>query len=595
LLHLQDAKRANAHFATWQKKVSQQAIENGHIATEPIISQFNSDVGDFETSRHKMSSNDEGSNNKSSKLGRKGDPRMHKAVTARLENPNLTLYEALRIGGFNYPDNDDASLIDSEKVTLGQRKNQLSRRLRLARKQNGGDDSSLSGGFWLNGGQSQKTNPQYSLGARALQMKRDADLALDESDFVPVDAGNSVNNMMMEDQFKRPRMAKNHPDFAPLIVPPASFRASGSFDARSHSTQPSSGHAFQGDNKFGPAGNIAGPTGGSGLASGPFFNPLFTNAYSGQHHQPRASAVAVSSLTSTAQAVGLTLEQLALALSSNTTNLAKLVAETKSGESMSKQQDLALSLFETESKALYTKCMLMSGIDMSLAQPGTPTYMAFALKAWQAEGKRLQDMMSSARRESASDLSIGEGGAGADDEEVGDDDDEENEDCSHQSHEHEDLRHAENHRRDRGSIRNENDHDNSNCDAQHVHRLGQCGHKAIIHQPKDGAAHIDFIVNDQVECYMGLDSVPFGRNIDSIWPSKYKCKDVEEPYLKTCLKTLGKNVLGAINTSEAGCSVPKILKLSEINLQDPEWNFDGGDSVDGGVMGLFKLGGDGSS
>ena len=79
-----------------------------------------------------MNGND---NTKSSKLGRKGDPRMHRAVAARLENPEISLFEALQIGGFQYPTNDDSSIMDAEKVTLGQRKNQLSRRLRLARNQ----------------------------------------------------------------------------------------------------------------------------------------------------------------------------------------------------------------------------------------------------------------------------------------------------------------------------------------------------------------------------------------------------------------------------------------------------------------------------
>ena len=67
------------------------------------------------------------------KTGRKGDPRMHRAVAARMENPELSLFEALRIGGFDYAADEDASIMDAEKVTLGQRKNQLSRRLRLAR------------------------------------------------------------------------------------------------------------------------------------------------------------------------------------------------------------------------------------------------------------------------------------------------------------------------------------------------------------------------------------------------------------------------------------------------------------------------------
>ena len=68
---------------------------------------------------------------------------MHKAVAARLANPSLSLYEALCLGGFDYSENDDKSVTDERKVTLGQRKNQLSRRLRLARKQ-GTDENKVS-------------------------------------------------------------------------------------------------------------------------------------------------------------------------------------------------------------------------------------------------------------------------------------------------------------------------------------------------------------------------------------------------------------------------------------------------------------------
>lgn len=65
-------------------------------------------------------------------LGRKGDPRMHKAVAARIANPSLSPYEALRAGGFEYH-GDDSSSLDFENIMLSQRKNQLSRRLRLAK------------------------------------------------------------------------------------------------------------------------------------------------------------------------------------------------------------------------------------------------------------------------------------------------------------------------------------------------------------------------------------------------------------------------------------------------------------------------------
>jgi hypothetical protein len=64
------------------------------------------------------------------KQGRRGDPRMHKAVVARLKNPKLSLSDALKIGGF-----DVSAAEDDQGVTLSQRKNQLSRRLRIFRRQ----------------------------------------------------------------------------------------------------------------------------------------------------------------------------------------------------------------------------------------------------------------------------------------------------------------------------------------------------------------------------------------------------------------------------------------------------------------------------
>ena len=86
------------------------------------------------------------SSGQSINLGRRGDARMHRAVAARLEDPSLSLLEALIAGGFSFPQGTDRSgvsdrnVYDSDNVLLCQRKNQLSRRLRLAKKsqQNGG-------------------------------------------------------------------------------------------------------------------------------------------------------------------------------------------------------------------------------------------------------------------------------------------------------------------------------------------------------------------------------------------------------------------------------------------------------------------------
>jgi hypothetical protein len=66
---------------------------------------------------------------------------MHRALQARLQNPTLSLYNALCEGGFVFfprPGIDpnsatEASLCDSEGILLCQRKNQLSRRLRSIR------------------------------------------------------------------------------------------------------------------------------------------------------------------------------------------------------------------------------------------------------------------------------------------------------------------------------------------------------------------------------------------------------------------------------------------------------------------------------
>lgn len=86
-------------------------------------------------------------------LGRRGDARMHRAVAARLEDPSLSLLEALIAGGFSFPQGtdrtgvSDRNVYDSDNVLLCQRKNQLSRRLRLAKKSHA--QSSMSG---VNGG-----------------------------------------------------------------------------------------------------------------------------------------------------------------------------------------------------------------------------------------------------------------------------------------------------------------------------------------------------------------------------------------------------------------------------------------------------------
>jgi hypothetical protein len=69
------------------------------------------------------------------KSGRKSDPRMDRAVEAKLADPSISLVDALRAGGFDIPSTCDGStpqyvVVDGDNVKITQRKNQLLRRLR---------------------------------------------------------------------------------------------------------------------------------------------------------------------------------------------------------------------------------------------------------------------------------------------------------------------------------------------------------------------------------------------------------------------------------------------------------------------------------
>jgi hypothetical protein len=111
----------------------------------PLADDAGDDAGDgdeniAESESPLPSSKGSAKRSKNSNKGRHGDPRMHRAVAARLLNPELSLLEALLEGGFLFPEGtegsgkSDRNIFDSDGVLLCQRKNQLSRRLRLAKK-----------------------------------------------------------------------------------------------------------------------------------------------------------------------------------------------------------------------------------------------------------------------------------------------------------------------------------------------------------------------------------------------------------------------------------------------------------------------------
>jgi hypothetical protein len=134
----------------------------------------------------------------STKLGRKGDPRMHRAVAARLAEPDMTLLEALRKGGFDFPaeGGQDSTLLDADGVTLGQRKNQLSRRLRLARQQDDEKEriDKINNEFYVNADIDRNFIPPF---------KRDASHLISQEE--DVDLSEEMRNIH--------RLAKYHPQY----------------------------------------------------------------------------------------------------------------------------------------------------------------------------------------------------------------------------------------------------------------------------------------------------------------------------------------------------------------------------------------------
>ena len=541
---------------------------------------------------------------------------MHKAVAARLANPSLSLYEALCIGGFDYSENDDKSVTDERKVTLGQRKNQLSRRLRLARKQ-GADENKASteslnnktgnhngkNGISLSG--KKRAEPKHLSDEHIIALRNELVSSAFNSSNDQSGQGIGDQQQMGNPESKRQRIpvGLGSTTFNPTctMTPATQFLHQGlqMNNLARMGAHPNSYPIMARD-------SLNGSSQAGHFPSSQYFAQQMPNRITDQRYHHGGSAVALSSLTATAQSVGLTLEQLALTLTSNTNSLSKLIAEVRSGDSDLRQERMALDLHKSEVKGLYTKCLLMSGVDAGLAEPNTPTYVKFAMKAWEAEGERLRSLQNTiGQGEGTKNVMIDMSPTIIDvpSTSKASDNDDGNNDSAIVSSDSDGLNqmlndeHAREHNHNHGHSHSEHNeehndsgsgtHDRATCDARHMHRLGDCGHRAIIHQPKDGVPHIDFIVNGQIECYGGNESVSV-KSMDSAWPSKFRCKDLDDCSAKSCAKNCGKSV--ASTSSDWFLPEPKVFKLSEIDTGDNEWTLDTNEDTDDGVMGLFKLG-----
>lgn len=272
-------------------------------------------------------------------VGRKGDPRMHRAVSAKMNDPSLSAYQALRMGGFDYAVDDDSSCLPDDNISLAQRKNQLSRRIRLNKQQ---------------------TEKKSNISLHAVSMSQQAGFGLGE--FVS----------QHSPQLAAQAMPLYGGTGAERLVPS---------DQLSSSSSLSQGFAMQ---------NMGAH--GSGSPQQPPLNPYGSSA--SLSSQPEATTVhmAMASLQIIAQNNGLSLEQLAATLRRNPgllrgASMPLLESEAK------RKQDLALNLYLNESAAHYRRSMLMAGFRPEECEDSTQENLDFCLRAWKAEGERLQQRL----------------------------------------------------------------------------------------------------------------------------------------------------------------------------------------------------------
>jgi hypothetical protein len=578
--------------------------------------------------------------------GRKGDPRMHRAVQARLANPTITLLEALQLGGFDYSsDVNDANVVDSENVTLGQRKNQLSRRLRLATKHNPiavASGSSRSKALSLipveSLGSASMANTNVVMESHVAKLLADVAQASSSS-------GSKRRWVSGHESQQDPRAGVLHTSGI------ASHRTSGgdAISAKDHGTAAAAAaeHAprdissvsdLLSDTKEEQVAVVHSPDSPPSrpAAAAPANRTaVLVSAESSEKTRRRrktcnapndVSAIASLQQTETTASMGPTLDQLALLLRNNnivSETLAPRSSSTAAVPGTTTQYDLAVALLQTEQRASCTKSMLLAGYAPDVAQDEhSPSYMQVALTAWQLEGQRLQSLAKTCHAQSSSGHEVKKSSIQsstrtsngisaardtADDTlKVTPDGRSSSTDCladqcrhGHDDSEQHPHHHGAHHRVDMAPQVERADPSSSttaititspdlecvNETNRHIHRLGgKCGHIPILHQPAGGLPHIDFVVGDQVECYQGIQAL----SQDLLWPSSFCCEDLSCP--DSCKEDVIPPKPKDHEHKHAECIIggdPKVFDLNELNLDGVEWNLDfaNGDSL----MGLFKL------
>ena len=294
-----------------------------------------------------------------SKIGRKGDPRMHKALEARLNNPKLSLFDALKIGGFEFHWEDDVSY-DADHVLLSQRKNQLSRRIRLFKQSH--EKNKMAGADC-------QTAPSVVRTEVSSKRKTDNDALESKKKSRNPAAGKETKR---KNKMKRPSISSGP-------TPLAAQSSSPNFDGLNHESSGTFSHVSTGS-----LSSISG-TSDSALDNAPqaSFNaqaypasaPVSANGNSAAQFASYAANVLPGS-----NALDLSHKKLTPSVITSTSSL-------PSNTTRAEKINQAMTLFSRDSTALMQKCLLSAGFSADEAA-SREMYIEFGEKA--LENERIQ-------------------------------------------------------------------------------------------------------------------------------------------------------------------------------------------------------------
>ena len=221
-------------------------------------------------------------------------------------------------------------------------------------------------------------------------------------------------------------------------------------------------------------------------------------------------------------------------------------SSNQKSESHHTKMNKALTYFSTEVATLLKKSLLSSGFSAEQTEECDELYLEFAEKAIESERRRIMRLQRNFRSSSIE----GNETVTQVDSQVD----------SSGTIEH---YHDHSHSHDHAKFLPESE-SNSCLHSRHLHRLeGRCGHRAIIHKPASGNAHIDFVVDDKIECYQ--DCVLL-TDEEAYWPSKFRCDE-----LGNHQHSDGDSKRKCDGDSCKIQTKPKLLDLNEIDLLGEEW------------------------